>query len=581
MSKLITTLVGPLTGRVTITKLQILTRVFTLGGELAKVLIVSFGLLTFVQLIYPPQLARPFAISSYGRVGFKTRQSVVNQIHKLNSTPVVIKLENLTYTEQPSRIGISVEPQKAANQAVNYGLMERLKPFSLFNRRDLYFDKEIDSHKLDEFVQKAIEENKRPAKNAKLSQDANGNYRVQSGEVGTEYHSQELKEAIVAMAFGKNVQVAIKGSPVDPPITEQELKAVVVKADAAARLGMVVILGGESHSIPSNLLKDWVHVSANEANGTVSLSYDRKSIATWVQSKSSHYYLSATPTVTKLVDGKTVETRPGKAGQQVDIEQSVKAITDSLDKGSFLAQGVIKPVSPSAQISRGYSATSYGLQLLINDWAHEQGRVQVGVVLREMGGQGRQASINAGQSFFTASFYKLFVAHYLLSKIMSGQLNPNTQLQGGRSIITCAEVMIVNSDNPCPEAAAAVFGWSQLHAFARAAGFGSTTLAAGNIRTTAADTADYMTRLYQGSLLGSYTGTMQGWMQRQIYRSAIPAGAKGSTVADKVGFYNGSWHDAAIVSGPKTTYVLVVMTEGVGPGPIATLTQRIQATFGQ
>ncbi len=581
MSKITTTLVSPFASKLTLTKLHLLTRGLVTVGEFVKVLAVSCGLLMFVQLVFPSQITRPFIAASYGRVGFKSRRAIENKLQQLNDTPIILQLENTSYTEKPSSIGMNIASEKTASQAVQYSLAERLTPFSLFARHEISLHKQIDDRKLDLFIQKAIAENKRPAKNAQLTQDAAGNYKVQGGETGAEYHPETLRKSLMELSYGESVSVAIKGSPVEPPISAGELQITIAKAEAVVRQGIMILIAGENHSISSNQLKGWIRVVLDETHGTTSLEYDRQAIAAWVQSKAAKYYLPATPTTTSVVDGKTVETRPGKEGRRVEVDQTVNAIVASLDKGAPLSNGVIKPVAPVNQVSRSYTATNHGLQLLIEDWQREQGKARVGVVFREMGGQGRQASVNAGQTFFAASFYKLYVAHYLLSRIMNGQLDPNAQLQGGRSIITCVEVMIVNSDSPCPEAAASVFGWNQIHAFAHAAGFGSTTLAAGNIRTSAADTADYMTCLYQGSLLGSYTGAMQGWMQRQIYRSAIPAGAKGSVVADKVGFYSGSWHDAAIVSGPKATYVLAVMTEGVGPASIATLTQRIQATFGQ
>ncbi|MGZ6005624.1 MAG: serine hydrolase, partial [Candidatus Saccharimonadales bacterium] len=89
--------------------------------------------------------------------------------------------------------------------------------------------------------------------------------------------------------------------------------------------------------------------------------------------------------------------------------------------------------------------------------------------------------------------------------------------------------------------------------------------------------ANFLMRLQAGQLLNSSnTNVMLSDMGRQKYRSAIPAGAAGSTVLDKVGFIDNVWNDAAIVHGPKASYVLVVMTQNGGPDVIKDLTQRIQ-----
>ena len=60
-----------------------------------------------------------------------------------------------------------------------------------------------------------------------------------------------------------------------------------------------------------------------------------------------------------------------------------------------------------------------------------------------------------------------------------------------------------------------------------------------------------------------------------VYRKGIPAGTNG-TVANKVGFLNGLLHDAAIVYGSNSKYVLAIMTDGSSWNNIAELTKRIE-----
>lgn len=98
--------------------------------------------------------------------------------------------------------------------------------------------------------------------------------------------------------------------------------------------------------------------------------------------------------------------------------------------------------------------------------------------------------------------------------------------------------------------------------------------------TTAQDEANMMEKLYNGSLLTSANRDfLFGFMNRQIYRSGIPAGSKGSVVTDKVGFLESWNHDMAIVHSPKSTYVLIVMSKYSSFSNISVLASRVYDFF--
>lgn len=572
----------PMVGWLTIAKFY--SRHNHLGGlrKAARVTAWALAVVIFVQMAYPRSFARPFARINSQKVGFLPVKSLDKKLEHMNAMPVVLRASQASYNIAPAEIGIQINTQKTNSDTLKYSWTERLVPFSLLRRFDNPVKMNIDEQKLDKFVGKVVADNKKPAKNASLARQADGTYKVTESQNGIIYEPKSLKNTLKNLVIGTKVEVVVPDNPMEPPITTQKLNQAIGQIEAAKSRSLKVMFKSDAHEIAGVQLSKWMNISANEADGQVKIAYDTAAISAWVKEKSFAYYDAAEPSTVRVIDGVTVSTVNGNAGQAVDVQQTVAAITESLNSNLPASQAKIIAISPSKQVVKGYSATSRGLQLLIEEWQKEQGKAKVGVVFQELGGQDRAASVNPGQTFFAASFYKLYVAHYLLAKIASGQLDPNAHLQGGRSIWGCTEAMIVVSDSPCPETAVAVYGWGTVHDFARAAGFGSTILAGGNIRTSAGDTANYMTRLAQGSLLNpSHTSTMLDWMKRQKYRSAIPAGVSRGTVADKVGFYNGSWHDAAIVYGTNVNYVLVVMTDGVGPGSIASLTQRIQATLGQ
>jgi len=123
-----------------------------------------------------------------------------------------------------------------------------------------------------------------------------------------------------------------------------------------------------------------------------------------------------------------------------------------------------------------------------------------GVVFKEIGGQGKQASLNADHQFYPASLYKLFTTLYLATEIAQGHIDPNSQILPGKTIANCMELMIVVSDNNCPKAVAQTYGWSAIDSTAKSRGFAATSLN-GVLSTTPNDVANFLTALDNGSLL--------------------------------------------------------------------------------
>jgi beta-lactamase class A len=169
----------------------------------------------------------------------------------------------------------------------------------------------------------------------------------------------------------------------------------------------------------------------------------------------------------------------------------------------------------------------------------------------------------------------LFASWYTFSQAEKGSLNLDSPSGvNGKSILQCIEASIVNSDNTCGKWLLDNSGRANITNASHAAGYGSTDL--NNLLSTPGDTANFLVNLANGGLMNpANTQTMLGYMQRQIYRSGIPAGSAGAVVQDKVGFLSNTWNDAAIVHGPKSTYVLVVYTNGSNANAIKDLANRI------
>jgi beta-lactamase class A len=204
-------------------------------------------------------------------------------------------------------------------------------------------------------------------------------------------------------------------------------------------------------------------------------------------------------------------------------------------------------------------------------------------MVKELTGRERTASLQSHTTFETASLYKLFLEDYLYNQVEQNKLSLDSYWGTGNrgTLASCLELMIVVSDNACAESLGYSVGWGTLHNFARNAGFADTTLS-WDLRTSAWDMTDFLARLNSGNLMNSdHTQTLLTNMKKQIYRSAIPAGVPGVSVADKVGFRDSYWNDAAIVYGSKSTYIIVVLSKGSGTAPISNLSSRVYKFLNQ
>lgn len=239
------------------------------------------------------------------------------------------------------------------------------------------------------------------------------------------------------------------------------------------------------------------------------------------------------------------------------------------------------------------ATTDKGLDDIITNWTHRQG-FQTSAVVEELTGKKRAATINATESMVMASTFKLYVAYAVLHAIERGTYSLNTTTSDGNSIQTDLTNMIVNSDNDAARTLGFMIGWTNIDTLLRSINIKSTdlnnyvsndTTPAGDKYSTAGDLGLLLDKLYDGTLLNkSHTQLLLGLMEQQEWRERIPAGVPGGvTVADKPGWLSPAddgedeyvQNDAAIVYGPRSTYILVIMTGGGDTGPLTSLSSQV------
>lgn len=574
-------LARPIARRFTITQIARLSYVLVALEGMVLGLAGSYAFVLATQLLYPANHSLPFQRTIDGKgIGFKSQSQLENLIDNLNNEQISIQAGNKTYQQKLPEMGVRIDGTTSARQLTSYTVSERLKPFSLFTEADnTELARAVETAKLKEFAQKIATENTVAPKNASYSLKADGTYAVIKGAEGTSYDVAAIEDSLKALSPLSATSLQLHGKAVAPAINESKMSEKVEALNALAKRSIML---DDGTVIKGATLASWASIRVDETKGEATLVYDQEAIKAWLKDIPAKGVVAAKPTVISYVDHVEVSRTAGTAGRARDLDRTSQDIIAALQSDKTLVKIAYTTTTASPAVVQKYTASSKGIQLVIEDWQARHKGMKAAVVFKEIGGDGRYAELSPNTSFFAASIYKLYVAKYVYDALNAGRIASTDYVTNGKNTQQCVEAMIVISDNDCPVALANRFGWNNIDAATKADGFTNTSLRNGINTVTAGDTAQYLERLNAGTLLNAVdTNSLLGFMARQIYRSAIPAGSPDSTTYDKVGFYGRSWHDAAIVQSGSTRYVLVVLTEGAGPTAISELAKQIHTTVTQ
>ena len=240
---------------------------------------------------------------------------------------------------------------------------------------------------------------------------------------------------------------------------------------------------------------------------------------------------------------------------------------------------------PHESVSREYTPSNQGLQALIEQWDREHtGRY--GIIIRDLSAKGWAASLLPDHDFITASTFKMFLAYAVLHKVENNELRMETATDSGLLVRDCIDEMITHSTNACATSLFNLAGWGYVHSFTLGQ-FPSTRLdngqnADGEKHTTVYDEVTFMHRLYLCQLMNAgNTDYLLNLFKHQVYRSGIPKGFPGITVANKIGFYAGYKHDVGIIYAPSGTYILGIMSYGGSDAQFADLSSKVYTLMKQ
>ena len=544
------------------------------GRGLAMFILATAAIL-LIQLAYPRNLTTPLLRVNNTAVGLRSEDALRAQLDAMTSRSLSLEARQKAYQVTFAELGATVDAEASARQLTSYSMRDRLTPFSLFRRQVApVVAMRHDDAKMRAWAQTIQQENSLPPKSAAV-EVVQGEYAVtKPSEPGLSYDTEQLVQTIKSSQPGLTEKITIPAVTVEPAVSTEKAETAISQLRRQTTQETFLVVGEEKFTIPRTRLKQFIAISYDKKRDLLTSTYNKTAIKRYVASIAPKVYVAPVAAKISVFNGVTQSTTKARDGQQLNEPEAVKAIVAGL-KGDEQTI-TVKPqvISATAQFSRSYSKNNKGLQILLQDWQSDTG-LQAGVVVRELSGKGRAASINGSQQFLAASLAKLYLEHYLYNGMAAGKWSSKTKLGTSQTLGTCLEIMIVYSNNPCFNGIGANRGWSNVASFTAAQGFSSTNPNPAVYTTTAQDTAWFLQRLQNGSLIkSSYRSKMLSHMTRQIYREGIPSGSRGA-VANKVGYWSGYRHDAGIVYHPKSTYVLSVLTYGGSPSQIADLARRV------
>lgn len=544
-----------------------------------------------IQFSIPGELT-PFRTTLNGQsLGVTTLSQVKDRIAG-SKADLHLAMGDQSVSVSPDTAGISVDVTKTTEHIPTIDPIERVIPFGVafhfLKSTDIETVSETNVAQLTKFADEMAKKyTKEPVNATAVIED--GKFVVKRSRSGQTVTPQAIITAIQQGTSKHTSNVTVTITPIEPTVTEQAFVSSKKTFDSITDKTLTVSVGDAVRALKEDEVRSILEVQ-KAPDGVFKLGTNKAALTKLLLPMSEHYNQAAGTTQVTMVDGVVTSRIVGPSGRQINIDAVQAQLQEWLKAPATITVALAtQEIAPKVVTSRSYSQSSAALQAKINDWvAAHNGSYQIAV--RELNGKGRVASYNVSQQTVMASTYKLFVAYAIYHQAEAGAINLGTVVLNGMTIEQCISKAIINSDNDCAIALGKYVGWAKADQIVADAGFQNVKLnnynasggLSGDKMVNANELAKFLAQLSEGSLMNATnTGHLLGYMKSQVYRSGIPAGSHGATVADKVGFLEGYLHDAAIVYAPKATYALVIMSSGSSWSNISDLADAIYTFMAQ
>jgi len=539
------------------------------------------GLLLLVQIFYPGDRLLPFARVDGMQLGTASKTEAITRLNTAYAAhPIEIYLgEDKKPVVSPtlSEMKLSVDNTARVNK-MTYPWYIRLVPSSLFwyQLSAPQVTRPAYAQDFDAYVETALMPRCKVAPINATLKVADNKLGVVASVQGNECDKVDVLKALknIAPTISRPTTVHVAADKIAAPVTDAMAKDKADELNVRLKNGIDMMLDDTViATAPMSDVMSWLDVTAPTDTLLVSVNGDRATawLAKEVAPKVAVVAGTSRITTIDFTETSRINGNDGRALAQPETVASLQSVIDGQIQQAI---AMTKQVPPTEVYTRSYSPTDAGLNALLANYAHDHPGT-FGVSFIEMDGKKRRAEFQGDKLFVTASTYKLFAAYELLKQIDAGTRSWDAES-------TCFNKMITYSDNTCAEAYLNSLGLSTITKDIQAIGLkNSTFMKSGGPFTTANDLTLLVGMLQsQQNFSPLNRQRLINAMTANVYRKGIPAGVNG-TVADKVGFIDNLLHDAAIVYGPKGTYVLAIMTTDSSWATIADFAKQIDTLHAQ
>lgn len=536
-----------------------------------------------VQLLYPTNRTLPVAYLNSQAVGFRNKTEIKTKVSGLSNNKIQIKLSQTSYEPKLEELGISFTSD---DKVVDYPFTARLLPFSfLFYGKDRlvsHVHSHLDQAKAKQYFSSLIDKNTKKVVEGSIKIE-NQKVVINYPQSGTSYSTDKVVTEVGKLNI-LNVNVFnVPADTTNPTYGKDTFNQTAAQAEAYFAKSVDVSAEGKTMTLTPDMIAQSIRFTPDNVSKTIIVSFDRMALLAKLTPLIEQLSVDPINTVVTTLDGNEIDRTIGSDGRAMANDTTIDNVIAAIKQSQTTATATVQPIGPSVITNRTYSKTSQGLQVLLNDWVGDNSGPHWSVSIKELSGLDRSATLKPDDQFLPASVYKLFLSYPLLTDVDDGTINLASPTSTGQSVDTCIEQMIVKSNNACAHALGDIVGWDNATSRIHAKGFNSTTLSMiSGFTTTANDTTNILEQLYDGTLLPpAQASRLLNMMERQIYRTGIPAGSRGIVVADKPGYIDGYTHDVAIVFHPHGAYALSVFSTWGSYPRIANLATRLNNYFNQ
>lgn len=236
--------------------------------------------------------------------------------------------------------------------------------------------------------------------------------------------------------------------------------------------------------------------------------------------------------------------------------------------------GRLEKLPKTTQPLSSNSENIIDVQYVLDKWSKEKQGEAWSVTARSIDGPKFQAQLQGEKSYESVSAGQLLLTLPLFSQIPAEQ-HASIQLDSGKSMATCVNLMIRLGDTACGTEVSGYVDFRKVDSIMQKVGIKKTSFTGTTAKTTSDDMAALLIALQGDALPKNAKDAVTKALREQHQRKGIPLACPGCVIANEASDSR-TTHDVAIVQYSRGTYVLSIFTKDGSLSDVSELAGRIQ-----